>query len=420
MSNQRHRRLRDLKPGHRVLVGSNSFSLLPDMVERNLKVLTVVENEPDVRLVLRDEDGNLDVREYLPHSPGEVKYNGKPSIVWTSELPVGDERAVMGYAKACLAASRNNCGLFHVRVVTDGIATASLVQPAGGALAASHLKREDYPEGDATVVAPPYDPTNLEIGEMSWEGRIVGNAGFWKEEVRIKVPANAEWKAGDLVIAPDYSCEIRDGNPSIRLKQIGAPNAKTGYVPPPHCIVLGNMDERQVGAFLPWANLTRPEMEGVTSYLWSHPSGCHVDYLEEVELAKVRLEPSEALVVWYRDEDGKETSCACLGSSGIAFYRVDSITDNFYGENVSEGLWVFENAKAWSSQSYEGEWDGGIDGDWRPATVEDLERFGLDPESASREIADHIDRDFELGMAESMMEAARKAAEAERAAVPTP
>src|SRR3546814_8180807 len=71
--------------------------------------------------------------------------------------------------------------------------------------------------------------------------------------------------------------------------------------------------------------------------------------------------------------------------------------DYFYGDNLSHGLWVIENAKWWAYDSM-GEYDSGIDGDWRRATLEDVAHFGFGIDDLNRELADirEIDLDPEL------------------------
>jgi hypothetical protein len=50
---------------------------------------------------------------------------------------------------------------------------------------------------------------------------------------------------------------------------------------------------------------------------------------------------------------------------------------------------VFEDARYWSHRDgWTGEWDGGIDGSWRPATDEDLATFGYTREQVIAEAAD--------------------------------
>ena len=330
-------------------------------------------------------------------------------MLWNDELPVGEDAAVLAYAEALLVA-KNNCGLFHIRTVEGDLAAASLVRPAGFVVEESRV-REDHGAPGGELVPVPDDADEDDV----WRGRIVGNAAFWEKEVRLRVPEDMEWRAGDLVAMTGYHCEIEDGEP-VFLKR----------GPVAH---LGNHDEDGVGRFLPWGTVSKEEHDAIIATgLGSMPGeyrmqpGSLVDLMEEESVARVRLEPSEALFLWYKpvDETGDETACACLGASGIAFYRQDSIEDNFYGENVEEGLWVYANAKAWAHQSYEGEWDAGIDGDWRPATVEDLERFGYTAEDIDQEIAGHTEEEYVPGRGLALMAAAEETCAKAKAATPAP
>ena len=146
------------------------------------------------------------------------------------------------------------------------------------------------------------------------------------------------------------------------------------------------------------------------------------DYREEQDRARARLEPNEALVVWYRpvgNEPGStETECSFMGMSGITFHHADAVEDNFYGAGIEEGLWVLRDAKWWTDRDHEGGYDSGIDGDWHPATVEDLERFGYTLETASAEIADRIEVDPDPGLAAAMMARAEEACQAAQVSAP--
>lgn len=115
------------------------------------------------------------------------------------------------------------------------------------------------------------------------------------------------------------------------------------------------------------------------------------DISDEILAAQLRLEPDEALVLWLQSENDDSTYCNFLSTKGYLFYVSDSPADEFYDRNVPEGLWLCNKAKAWSYRSYEGEWDGGIEADFIPATMEDLKRFGYSAESMSAEIKDYLE-----------------------------
>lgn len=408
MNNRTNRRLRELALGTRVLTGRpRTYIGLPHqtLTGEELRIETIVASDRD-GIILERADGSRQAHQYQPHTENQLRYG--PGVVWTDDLPTGPDADVLAYAEALLVA-KGNCGLFHLRSIDGDVATAALVRPRG------------YVEDELRERTPLSEPpshlivaANGDEGDR-WEGHSVGNASFWKTEVKVRVPDGIELKAGDLVALTGYRCEIVDDAPLV--------------VPVQGFAHLGNHDEAGVGGFLPWCAVSKAEYDAVVEKGWgSVPGGWGVtpgslfDLMEEDLLARVRLEPSEALFLWYRPVDGKEgeTACSCLGSTGIAFHRQDCIEDNFYGQDVEEGLWVYEKAKAWAYQSHEGEWDAGIDGDWRPATVEDLARFGYSPEDMDREIPDRTEEDFVEGRAVAMMAAAEEACAREKAAATAP
>lgn len=411
MTNRTHRRFRELPLGTRILTGrARTYIGLPHqtLTGEELRIERIVESDRE-GIVLERPDGTRRSHPYQPHTENQLRYAGGPSVIWTDELPTGPDAAVLAYAEALLVA-KTNCGLFHLRSVDGGVATAALVRPRGYV--------EDEARERKPLVEQPQEliPVTDAPEEDRWEGHSAGNAAFWKTEVKVRIPEGMELKAGDLIATTDYHCEIVADAPLV------VPNKGFAH--------LGNHDEAGVGAFLPWCAVSKPEFDAVVSQgwgsvpgMWTVTPGSLVDFVEQEELARVRLEPSEALFIWYRPIEGQEgeTACACLGSSGIAFHRVDSIADNFYGHNVEEGLWVYEKAKAWAYQSYEGEWDAGIDGDWRPATVDDLARFGYSTEDMDREIPEYTEEDFVEGRALAMMVSAEEACAREKAeASPAP
>ena len=124
---------------------------------------------------------------------------------------------------------------------------------------------------------------------------------------------------------------------------------------------------------------------------------------------RARAEPSEGLVLWWCPDDEKktETTCSFLGHTGIDFLVCeDGLEDYFYGENVAPGLYIAFDGHIWSDVSYEGEHDGGIEVDWRPATLQDIERFGFTLDTLDAEIADIMEIDAKPGLAGEFMHAA--------------
>jgi hypothetical protein len=99
------------------------------------------------------------------------------------------------------------------------------------------------------------------------------------------------------------------------------------------------------------------------------------DVTEREEIAEACSEKSEGLLLAWRDGDAKDLSLSFMGTSGIAFWRNDD--PEIYAEQSvpGEGLWVWENVTYSSYRSYEGEYDADMEGDWKPATAEDITRL---------------------------------------------
>ena len=405
-----HRRLGSLPAGTRVLTGSARTFWPRDMpvteayATHGINLMTVTATGPG-SVTLAGEDGTE--RNVEIDLDGRSK-DWRLGLLWTDALPDGPVEAVKAYASVLLAGEAKTI-LLHVEEVDGGHASCRLVQPAG------------FLRPDAAVEHGP--DTEDEV----WAGDVAGNAAWWGEPLTLALPSLADMqkavpgsvsravemlacRGGDLVGGIGFRCDIEEGRTVTRV--VGP-------------IRIGNFSLDGLGAFLPWGvgETRSPVAKGMEDQfdlaLYSGPAGFQ-EYREAEEVARVRLEPDEALVAWYRPVDAEpgddSTACTFLGVSGITFHRVDSVEDYFFGAGVEEGLWVLRNARGWSYEDREGGWDSGIDGDWEPATEADLARFGYDAEGASNEIADRIEVDPRPDLAAELM---AKAAEALRQAVPS-
>lgn len=108
------------------------------------------------------------------------------------------------------------------------------------------------------------------------------------------------------------------------------------------------------------------------------------EVIEAEDRARAEAQPSEALVLRWRDGDQEMTNI--LSSTGIAFHRNDEPESYVEGAIEALGLWMFVDANIVSTTDHEGEHDSYMEGSTRPATMDDVLRaFGTDYD-AEREI----------------------------------
>lgn len=408
MIGQNSRNLNHLPVGERVLVGQRSdfhgsrqYFRFPEY-----QICSVEEHDPSSGMSrLRKPDGTIiEVNQKTGNIPGS-----RDRLLWTDLLPSGSDEQVLAYCKAIGGAEdskdfSNRGILLHVERIEDNVTYARPVFPAGA------LTSRD-PE--AWVEDP-------------WTGTTVGNAAFWPDQVmavthsareaesleasagttpvvaRLREEVPVEARVGDLIAAPYFKFTL-DGE---RLRALVD-----------HPVIVGNYPTRDdLGAFLPW---------GAKPMGWDdlHPSWTlysrsndtraanDMDICFEVSRAHARTEPDEALVLWYKgpSDREREISFVVLGRSGIIFHEIDTADDYFYGWDEQPGLWLVENLKYWSHRDYEGEYDCGLEGDVRPATLADVERFGYTMDSLDAEIIAATDGEClaedeaEQGVAERFM-----------------
>lgn len=155
--------------------------------------------------------------------------------------------------------------------------------------------------------------------------------------------------------------------------------------------IAGNVRSRSLDTYLPFRTLDRPSM---IRRMHSGPELATIqDWLKEAARAKAKLDPDEILLaVLPKDKNCSpysSTHIIAFGSRGAVFFEDQSTwEETIAADDPDPGLWMFRNASPWSHRSYEGEYDGGIEGEWHPATIEDLVFFGNDLEEVSRELAE--------------------------------
>jgi len=404
MNGQNTRNIGHLPLGERVLIGHRTdlYGGRQYFQFPAYSICTVEGHDPSTgKTTLRKADGTTVA---VDQKSGTIQ-GSRDTLLWTDLLPTGSDEQVIAYCKAIGGSEDRNDAtnrgiLLHVERIEGGVTYARPVFPAGS------IASTDPDAWDA-------DP---------WKGTVVGNAAFFPAEVmvvthvdgepeivdgiagpittgrRLRVEVPVEAKAGDLLAAPFFKFTL-DGD---RLR------AEID-----HPVTVGSFPTRDaLGAFLPWG--ARP-----AGWDDQHPAGFFTrandtqaandtDLHMEVARAHARAEPDEALVLWYKaaGDNARDISYAVLGKSGIVFHEIDNAEDYLYGWNVEPGLWVVEDAKFWSHYSYEGEYDCGLDGSIRPATPEDVERFGYSMEDLDEEIVAATDGeclaegDLEQGVAE--------------------
>ena len=321
--------------------------------------LFTIESLADREMWARDHLG--EIRRFdLSNHLGEASIAGSESgnVIWINTLPNGTFDEIAAFANAMKSERDGNHPFaFFVKKVTPGAITVNLIcfaAPASGYL-------------DEKIMAA--------------EGVLVGNA-FVGRDFEMD-PGDHDWAENTFIVAKGFS---------IRHDGEGKLVAEAGQI-------VRILEETSIEAIASWLPDMGPPSD--RRFIFSTqctPLGIVHDFRMECDRAIARSEPDRALFYWYPDKDDiKSTSCWNLGSEGIAFYDVDSLADYFYGENHPHGIWIVENAKWWTDHSM-GDYDCGIDGDWRRATAEDIAHFGFGIDDLNRELADirEIDLDPEL------------------------
>lgn len=197
-----------------------------------------------------------------------------------------------------------------------------------------------------------------------------------------------ELSEGDIIIAAAIDGKVCEGK--LLLK----PHEKKGAY-----FITNVKNESGIrGLFEPF----NEEFMGKTEdSLWAHfridglPADAFIrpsDLKEIAYRAELKLQPDEALVLSLPCTESDGSTCQIiLSDCGLLFYAYHEIIDHIQDDGVGPGLWVFEHANAWAYTSYEGEYDSGVDGNWRPAREDDIERFSCVREHLNDEIAEYLE-----------------------------
>jgi hypothetical protein len=250
--------------------------------------------------------------------------------------------------------------------------------------------------------------------------RVDGHLAVSSFEVRIptkQLPDVVE--PGSLVVGSSFWIDIKKG---LEITTV----AKAA--------IAGNVRTRPLEDYFPRReNADRPSM--IRRNHESVELARIQDFLKEANRAKAKLEPDEILLAIFPTDKEADictsTSILSFGARGAVFFEGDGEwIESIAAGHPDPGLWMYKEARPWASyDSWTGEHDGGIEGDWHPATIEDVIAFGNDPETLAVELAANYEgADYENSVAagtffEDMMRLAREACVAkpvEVTAEPTP
>jgi hypothetical protein len=196
-----------------------------------------------------------------------------------------------------------------------------------------------------------------------------------------------EVAAGSIVVGSDFSCRYVKG---VLTTTVLTPR------------IAAVLDAAGLEKWLPCPAFDENRMTGRSTVMMDGfhrlrpvvPIAALQDHLKEIERAKEALLPDEALVVVFPPEQGIDLFTphfVLLGMRGAMFFDDGGHARENLEHKVPEegGLWVFSDAQYWSHHdAYSGEWDGGLDGNWRPATDADLATFGYTRDQVIVEASD--------------------------------
>lgn len=340
-------RIKDIVAGARIVTGHRSYwsptrpNSHPDadelacvVIEQDGEGLFFLNPAGVAQRFVPNPDKWSDVKMRLPHG-----------VLWTIPIPAATDEQLKRLAMATvglngIASGSDRPWLLHVHAVEQGVAYATPLVP-----------KEDV-RGPGTITVDERYPADRKVGSVS----------VWNRTVRIEA-ADDLCRAGTLCIMWPDKARMAGGMPLHRAKAF--------------MTVAELEDVAAVGAWL-------PETLGHESYYTS--IFADVSDIDEEELrAELREEPNEALVLGYLDGDTRTGTL--LGKSGITFHHSDDTMVDLLGMDDAElGLWLATDAK-WTGSGEDCE----IQADWRPATIEDVERFGYTHEGFLNEIAGDLD-----------------------------
>lgn len=206
---------------------------------------------------------------------------------------------------------------------------------------------------------------------------VEGRLALSSFEVRIprkQLPETAA--AGSLIVGSSFWVNVKNGLEITSVATAG---------------IAGNVLLHPLETYLPHRERDRPSM--IRRAHGGPELATMQDWLKEAARAKAKLDPDEILLaVLPKDKDAsryESSHVLAFGSRGAVFFEYEGEwLESIAGGDPDPGLWMYRNARPWSHRSYEGEYDSGIEGDWEPATLEDVVFFGNDPVDLGNELAE--------------------------------
>ncbi|NTF17932.1 hypothetical protein G6L37_05915 [Agrobacterium rubi] len=347
--------------------------------------------------VLLSDGTRLDV-EFSPHEWNNVRFKGKDGYLrepmWTLPLPdVSDDEAI-AYVRAFRGEGPDRWmthgNYLHepnvvmlIEDIGEAFAQARLICWLDDTLGAySRLTRVVGDDGVETMVMTDgaFDfLTPQELDEFPAKVEQYWDMALSAYEITLRLdqlPQDVQKRS--IVVGSAFTCNFK-GDSLV-----------TTVIDP---IIAGQVNFDHGGRLLGnWFPRREPPVKDDDGRLvFSHRDHTHVpmatiqDHLKEVARAREKLLPDEALVLVYPPEDDASSSygpnIAILGMRGANFFEDLGHAQEYIPHSAPDegGLWVFGNARYWSHRDgWTGEWDGGLDGEWRPATDADLAVFELD------------------------------------------
>jgi hypothetical protein len=347
------------------------------------------------RYELYARQGSLAIRERLVDDTRD-RYP-----LWTLPLPDLQDEELFAYVEAFRGTGeffkgrldRNdhsdpNC-LFVVSALTEKHAVGRMVSWASDTQD-DYLEYLEKRKTDASAFPKDYcfhfvENLNCFLDTFVVEGRLALST-FEVRIPRKQLPDAAV--AGSLIVGSSFWVNVVN---DIEITSVAAAG------------IAGNVNRHLLDAYLPYRERERPSM-----VRRSH-DGLQLatiqDWLKEAARAKAKLDPDEILLaVLPKDKDSSRyetTSLLAFGSRGAVFFEYEGEwLESIAAGNPDPGLWMYRNARPWSHRSYEGEYDGGIEGDFEPATLEDIAFFGNDPDDLAKELAESYEgADFAASVA---------------------
>jgi hypothetical protein len=352
--------------------------------------------------VIASDGGRFDIA-FDRHGSGTPRFKDlegyEHEVMWTLPVPNASDDEIIAFVRAFrgegkefgkdMESDHDENSVFLVEKIENGRAIARMVCWLNDTLGEYQMGYQNV-EGSDMVIHSDYAfnfiPQDIADGFPSLLVKSGPHAlSAYEINIRMKeLPDGVE--VGSIVVGGRITCRyVRD----IVLTTVFTPR------------IAGRIDEAGLEKWLPCPGFDETAMKGRSKVEWDGfskvrpvvPLTALQDHLKEIERAKEALLPDEAFVLVFPPEEGisrYDPSIVLLGTRGETFFEdVGNFRDDIAHSAPDEGgLWVFGDASYWSSQSWEGEWDGGLDGSWRPATDEDLAVFDYTRDQVIAEATD--------------------------------